>query len=772
MSSNESEEQWEEVLSRGGMKNLDMRVVAHTTVYHEETNSLIVYGGIIAGVARFSKLSDRIFSFSLNDYHWTEIMYHRSPLREANIPRERAFHTTSIAGSYLIVFGGYSHRHNKEEICYDNQMYLYHLGCHIWINQEVLGTNRSQYPKQQGVFAHASAIRRNNTLLIVGGYHGNVNNDLLAYTLPEMMVVSGEKNFEPETICIKHSSATECIADPECGWCSADTICYGRTIANCTTNLQTTRCPGICPALGDCRSCLIHGSTINDGNYYSVANKLALGKCTWCVQNAKCHHRDDNFLCGESDSLEKIDFQWWGRTGTEITKKDQCTILDKPAGLVFLKYLHPTDYKMPDFVSIVNATMVDFSLPPASSSQMEQSFNGEIVVRLLGYLRPPQEWKSELTELLTVCASYAQVTLKLSGDSSFDANILAANLTADQQQCVLSSWQNLENSRILIDLQAKRKLTGTNYQHHQQSKVGLQHNAAKAFTFEYLEPYSNGSCHSYENCFQCLIDSSCGWCDLKSKCLSRNDNEMETCAINGTWKYLTLQPSQCANCSNFIDCEQCIGFGLCEWWAEDARCARKGRSLSGIRELDKCPTPCYLRNNCTSCLNEKGRCVWCMATSQCFSFSIYTSEYQFGLCREWLDQSIPIVQIPLIEGSSFVNQIQQPEQQCKSCTVFSNCSSCLKSLGCGWCYYQENPIDGVCVQGDFSNPTVECDLALNTSEATLFAYSNCPDIDECGLGIHDCHKNAKCTNTHGSFVCQCRKGFIGDGRNKCEKTCE
>jgi hypothetical protein len=39
----------------------------------------------------------------------------------------------------------------------------------------------------QGVFAHAADVRNGNTLLVVGGYHGNVNADLLAYTLPQML---------------------------------------------------------------------------------------------------------------------------------------------------------------------------------------------------------------------------------------------------------------------------------------------------------------------------------------------------------------------------------------------------------------------------------------------------------------------------------------------------------------------------------------------------------------------------------------------------------
>ena len=178
-------DQWEFVFARGG-KTFDYRVVAHTANFHEKSNSILIYGGLIAGIARFSKLSDRIFSFDLDENHWTEIHY----LRSASAARERAFHSATIAGDFLIVFGGYSHRHNKEEICYDNQIYFYHLQCHSWISGEILGSGRGRYPKRQGVFAHGAVLRGDNTLLIVGGYHGNVNNDFLAFTLPDVMVPS------------------------------------------------------------------------------------------------------------------------------------------------------------------------------------------------------------------------------------------------------------------------------------------------------------------------------------------------------------------------------------------------------------------------------------------------------------------------------------------------------------------------------------------------------------------------------------------------------
>ena len=36
------------------------------------------------------------------------------------------------------------------------------------------------------------------------------------------------------------------------------------------------------------------------------------------------------------------------------------------------------------------------------------------------------------------------------------------------------------------------------------------------------------------------------------------------------------------------------------------------------------------------------------------------------------------------------------------------------------------------------------------------------DIDEC-LVSNECDSNASCENTNGSFICQCKIGFTGDG---------
>ncbi len=38
------------------------------------------------------------------------------------------------------------------------------------------------------------------------------------------------------------------------------------------------------------------------------------------------------------------------------------------------------------------------------------------------------------------------------------------------------------------------------------------------------------------------------------------------------------------------------------------------------------------------------------------------------------------------------------------------------------------------------------------------------DVNECTLGAHSCDANADCNNTAGSYSCQCRTGYSGNGK--------
>ena len=48
-----------------------------------------------------------------------------------------------------------------------------------------------------------------------------------------------------------------------------------------------------------------------------------------------------------------------------------------------------------------------------------------------------------------------------------------------------------------------------------------------------------------------------------------------------------------------------------------------------------------------------------------------------------------------------------------------------------------------------------------------FSYFNA-DVDECENDV--CDSNALCTNTEGSYGCECRVGYTGDGKTCTGKT--
>lgn len=88
--------------------------------------------------------------------------------------------------------------------------------------------------------------------------------------------------------------------------------------------------------------------------------------------------------------------------------------MDKRPGLTFLKYKPPVNFTQPDSVTIVNATTVDFSVPSMQGAKTESALGGEMIARLIGFLRPPQDFWDSTVEHLKICVSYNSATLHVS----------------------------------------------------------------------------------------------------------------------------------------------------------------------------------------------------------------------------------------------------------------------------------------------------------------------------------------------------------------------
>lgn len=91
------------------------------------------------------------------------------------------------------------------------------------------------------------------------------------------------------------------------------------------------------------------------------------------------------------------------------------------------------------------------------------------------------------------------------------------------------------------------------------------------------------------------------------------------------------------------------------------------------------------------------------------------------------------------------------------CDTNANCNNTIGSYYCtcdvGYSGNGRN-CDGLCLKWIL--------LPVQPFENMLFIQLNL-DINECIDGSNDCHGNADCINTAGSYSCMCQVGFSGNG---------
>ncbi|GAB6023337.1 hypothetical protein CHUAL_008138 [Chamberlinius hualienensis] len=779
--------QWERVRAYGGLET-KRRLAGHSAVFHSLSRSLIVYGGLTVEMARFNQLSDQIHVFNVDTRYWSQIHYPR-PINSSHVPIVRAFHTADVIGHFMVVFGGYTHEHALEERCYDNKVYFYHLGCHIWVNIDYFRDDYpgNAYPVVQGIHSHVSGVRDGNTLLIAGGFSGTARGLFLAYLVPLVISPSASFPSSSHSRCSYHKFRDGCHSNPDCGWCqisAGNGTCLDRwDIKSCDQFLESSSCPGICPHLRDCQSCLAHGGTNGFRSYFErIPGMTSLRPCSWKVQNRICHTRDLNTSVRPTVNSTAFLVGWWGYNLTEVVSLEECRTKDFPPGITLLKYQYPANFSQPDEVSIVNSTSQSLSLYP----QYIMHNASHVIYRFLGFLHPVCLRSKTATSIrLFLKVLKAHGVLKISTDDKAKNLEIVANVSLGINNILTPRYEarrrgNLQlfpNSTLgykyLMDFEL-RNITIGNF-----SAVDITWNGCtdtdKHFTAEFLEPYNKGGCENYTNCLQCLSDTLCGWCETSSICVPRLVNSDEIgfsssstglCFDGSHTRHLVIQSEDCTPCSVNVHCHDCAKNPLCEWVIEHTYCVRRGRFDDAVRNVSRCPVPCHKLTDCNSCLNNDNRCTWCEGDQKCLSFYTYSSSYQFGTCGRW------------VEGANELDLSGLANFTCPSCNKYDNCKSCLANFGCGWCYNNHNPLMGVCTEGDFRGPSdytcpshVASRYNISEVEKTDWTYDLCPDVEECSMGLHKCHTNATCTNTFDSYICTCNKGFRADENETCTQTC-
>uniref|UniRef100_A0A8C6NK18 Multiple EGF like domains 8 n=1 Tax=Nothobranchius furzeri TaxID=105023 RepID=A0A8C6NK18_NOTFU len=764
---------WETVQPTGGKPPAS---AGHSMVFHNHSRTLLVYGGHRPTTARFSVRVNNTDVFHVDRRFWTSF---RSRFPAAG-PRERAFHTATVIGNYMVVFGGNVHIHYQEEKCYDEEIFFYHLGCHQWVSSGTRWSSKAV----RGRYSHVAAVMEGRVLLVAGGYSGVARGDLMAYRVP-LFVSSGKG--ERDAVCAEAIDESMCLKNPECSWCEGRCREYQPT-----DPCGSTGCLGLARFLSDCQSCLVFSGTPE-----SLAR--APGEFGWCVQNESCLPVSERSAC-RVDQISGA-YGWWGERTLFLTSLHSCRTENYVPGLHLLTFQHPRNDSQPDKVSILRSTTIILS--PTTEMDVALQFKGFIHPLWGG--PPPAPPPSET---VSMWARIQRLHFEARMASGPNSTQMVVGRWAAQQEKELKLLVRPDGSRLFSNLtrgnhylvQAEGYLNSSGSG--QTSEMALTWNrtlpGGSEISFLFLEPFRSGSCSGYMSCLACLSDQSCGWCPSLSRCVLRDSPDLEHCPETETVEgkreghcHLLLAPQHCTLCEEYRDCSACAQDPYCEWQINsskkgDYQCSRRGRLEGSIREPKGCPKVCSQRKTCGECLSNSSQCAWCESAQACFYFAAYLTKYPYGECRDWYDSvhSVP---------------------QCKQCSALNTCSECLRTFQCGWCGDYNNPTIGKCLRGDWEGvddlSVYNCSVAVAEARAAnpepqtsapprplemelelehfdeeeerdaVWSYSTCPDVEECRLGLHNCHPFATCINTPTSYECHCERGYTGNGTLHCNKTC-
>uniref|UniRef100_A0A8C7C7Q8 Multiple EGF like domains 8 n=1 Tax=Oncorhynchus kisutch TaxID=8019 RepID=A0A8C7C7Q8_ONCKI len=529
---------WEAVQPTGGKPPA---TAGHSMVFHPPSRALLVYGGHRPTTARFSVRVNSTDVFHVDRRFWTSFRS-RFP---ATGPRERAFHSATVIGNYMVVYGGNVHIHYQEEKCYDEEIFFYHLGCHQWV---------STYSWR---YSHVAAVMEGRVLLVAGGYSGIARGDLVAYKVP--LFVSSDPG-DRDAVCAEAPDESMCLKNPECSWCE------GRCS---TVSLQcgSTGCLGLARFLSDCQSCLVFSGAPG-------SLPRAPGDFGWCVQNESCLPVSDQSAC-RVDQISGA-YGWWGERTRFLTSLLSCRTENYVPGLHLLTFQHPRNDSQPDKVSILRSTSIILS--PTTEMDVTLQFRG--FIHPLWGAPPPAPPPTETVSMWAriqrlhfearMAAGPNSLQLVSEGERAGDGRV-------DPYQLTITHFINKRDcSACTQDHYCEWQINSSKKGDYQCSRRGRLDGSIR-------DPEGCPKvCNQRRTCGECLSNSSqCAWCESAQACFYfaayLTKYPYGECR---DWYDSVHSVPQCKQCSALVTCTDCLQTFQCGWCG-DYNNPTIGRCLRG-----------------------------------------------------------------------------------------------------------------------------------------------------------------------------------------------